>query len=576
MQAIPGNWAVVPDIGRWPWASGGYYTQWFWLHAVPENWIQVGNIGGWPWASGGYYTQWFWLHAVSDNWGSVGNIGGWPWASGGYYTQWFWLHAVSDNWAPIGNIGGWPWPSGGYYTQWLWLHAVSDNWSSSPGWALGHSPGPAATSLFVQGGHGYYRFWFWEGAVPDNWELIGNIGNWLAPTGGYYTQWFWLHAAPDQWAATPDMAIGGSGGAGYYDYTFYHFATVRDIAWRNSLSINGSPGGGYFDYWYHGQFGQNVPHYQNLLNLAGGYLGKASTFTPVGAWFSPTAQAVVALTFDTEGSEAETCAVTNVLRQQGVTGAFYLVGITADSLTPGWIQCLSGMDIENHTLHHPGSFVLGPQTWIDTLSDAVQITEIRENVAKVRAQIPNALMTSFRTPNCDGNKAFDQSVIQNSIVSGMESDRSIATITSYARQTGVLPPLGLSLFSLSSFPSPFVAGTSNAKQLVEFPFTYPSDWTAGNINGLNNQQAPPSRGDPRYAVTVWENEFDEIYNQHGIMVVLMHPWIQGANGRFPDGLNELITYMKSKPGVVFTTAAAANVSFRAAAGLSPAAAAPGN
>jgi peptidoglycan/xylan/chitin deacetylase (PgdA/CDA1 family) len=428
--------------------------------------------------------------------------------------------------------------------------------------------------LFVQGNQGYYRYWFWEGAVPDQWETIPNIGGYPWSTGGYYTQWFWLHAAPDQWTADQSMAIGGVAGAGYYDYSFYHFATVRDFAWRNSLSIAGSSGAGYFDFWYHGQFGQSMPHYQHLLDLSGGYLRNASTFRPVSSWFSPTAHAVVAFTFDTEGTEAETCAVTNVLHQQGITAAFYLVGLTADVLTPTWIQCLSGMDIENHTQRHPGGFDLGPQTWIDTYPNAVQIGEIRDNVPRVRAQIPTALMTSFRTPNCDSNKAFDQSVIQNSIASGMESDRSVATITNYARGAGVVPALGLSLFSLSAFPSPFVVGTSSTNQLVEFPFTYPSDWTAGNINGLNNQQAPPSAGDPRYAVTVWEREFDEIYNQNGVMVVLMHPWIQGANGRFPDGLNALINYMKSKPGVVFSTAAAVNLAFRAATALTPAAAAP--
>src|SRR5215472_9456482 len=358
-RAVPGNWALIGNIGGWPWPAGGYYTQWLWLHAVPDNLASVADIGGWPWPAGGYYTQWLWLHAVRENWAFTGDIGGWPWPTGGYYTQWFWLHTVPDNWASIGNIGGWPFPTGGYYTQWFWQHAV-----------------------------------------PDNWAVIGNIGGWPFASGGYYTQSFWLHGGPDSWAARPEMAIGGKGGAGYYDYSFYHFATVRDFAWRNALSINGSAGAGYFDYWYHRDFGQNVAHYQRLLGLAGGYLNNASTFTPVSSWFSPVAQAVVALTFDTEGSEAETCAVTKVLNQQGVTGAFYLVGTTADSLTPGWIQCLSGMDIEDHTLHHPGSFDVGPQTWMDTQSDAVQITEIRDNVARVRAKIPNALLTSLRTPDC--------------------------------------------------------------------------------------------------------------------------------------------------------------------------------
>jgi peptidoglycan/xylan/chitin deacetylase (PgdA/CDA1 family) len=574
LQAIPGNWATVPNIGGWPWASGGFYTQTFWLHAVPDNWALIGDIGNWPWSGGGYYTQWFWLHAVADNWASVADIGGWAWPSGGYYTQWTWLHAVPDGWRQIGDIGGWRSSTGGYYTQWLWLHAVPDNWMPSASLRLGHLPEPTANPMFAVGDQGYYRFWFWEAAVPDEWRQVANIGGWPWPNGGYYTQRFWLHAAPDQWAVNPEMAIDGTASAGYYDFTFYIYATVRDFAWRSDLSIGGSDGAGYFDYWWHGYFGQNVPHYRHLFDLGGGYLRSASTFVPVSKWYAAEARAVVALTFDIEGTQAETCAVTDLLRQKNVTSAFYLVGKTADELTPGWIDCLSGMDIEDHTTDHPGAFVLEPQTWISTLTNDDQYHQIHDDIGRVRDKIPDAAMTSFRTPNCDGNKAFDESVIRNSIASGMESDRSVATITDYARRAGVLPGVGLTQFSLSAFPSPFVVGTSGGKQLVEFPFTYPSDWTAIGINGLNNNAAPPQPDDPAYAVTVWEHEFDEIYAQQGIMVVLMHPWIQGAGGRYPDGLSELIDHMQSKPGVVFTTAARANASYRRAMGSGAPSASP--
>jgi peptidoglycan/xylan/chitin deacetylase (PgdA/CDA1 family) len=99
---------------------------------------------------------------------------------------------------------------------------------------------------------------------------------------------------------------------------------------------------------------------------------------------------------------------------------------------------------------------------------------------------------------------------------------------------------------------------------VEFPFTYPSDWTAAYFHNLNYNAAPPAPGAPGYAVTVWQNEFDEIYAQQGVMVVLMHPWAQGAGGRDPDGLRALIDYMKQKPGVVFSTMSDADRHYRAA------------
>ncbi len=583
LQAIPANWAFVLNIGGWPWPAGGYYTQWFWLHAVPDdvfnggpsplggyyrmwfwlqavpaNWAFVPNIGGWPWPAGGYYTQWFWLHAVADDWATVAGIAGSAWTLGGYYKQWFWLDAVPENWASIGNIGGWPWSAGGYYTQWLWLHGVPDGWAERSGLALGHSN--------AEGNQGYFRYWFWEGAVPDAWSTIANIGGWMSAADGYYRQWFWLHAAPDEWAIDPLMAIGGNNGAGYYDYTFYHFATVRDFAWRASLSLGGSQGAGYFDFLFHGSMGQGSPHYKQLLALAGGYLSGASSFVSVSTWYAPGTQAVVAFTFDTEGTESQTCAVSAVLKQQAVAATFYLTGYTADTLTPSWAQCLSGFDIQNHTVDHPGAFDMRPRTVMQTLPTADQVHQIRDNVGHIQGQLPGAAVTSFRTPWCDSSKAIDGSVVQSAIASGMKSDRSVITLPRAAVQAGVTPPLGLSQFSLSAFPSPYAISTPTG-QLVEFPFTYPSDWAAAYVHRLDSRSAPPSPSVPGYAVTLWENEFDEIYGQHGVMVVLMHPWIQSPSGQAADGLNALITYMKSKPGVAFTTATTANISFRSAAGI---------
>ena len=144
-QAVPQNWATIPNIGGWPWASGGYYAQTLWLRAVPQNWATIPNIGGWPWATGGYYTQWFWLHAVPDNWATIPNIGGWPWATGGYYTQWLWLHAVPDAWVrPVTAAGG-------YFERTFWEAAVPQEWARRPIFALGGV-----------GNRGYFFFWMYR------------------------------------------------------------------------------------------------------------------------------------------------------------------------------------------------------------------------------------------------------------------------------------------------------------------------------------------------------------------------------------------------------------------------------
>jgi hypothetical protein len=177
-------------------------------------------------------------------------------------------------------------------------------------------------------------------------------------------------------------------------------------------------------------------------------------------------------------------------------------------------------------------------------------------------------MSSMRVPWCDGSKSLDSAVLRNAAAAGMKSDSTVATIPDYARRAGIVPPLGLAQYALPAFASPFTI-TTQSGQLVELPFTYPSDWTAEAIHGLDNSSAPPSPGAPGYAVTVWEREFDEIYSQHGVMVVLMHPWLQATDGQAPTGLDALITYMQASPNVVFTSVTKANQRYRAASALAP-------
>src|SRR6266496_1780585 len=155
----------------------------------------MASTGDWPWASGGYYTQWFWLHAVPENLVTIPNITGWSWPTGGYYTQWFWLHAVPDNWVGQAAQPTWPWSTGGYYTQALWLNIIPD-----------HT------------GNAYYDKTFWANAVPSQWIPVTGLNVGGVSNVGYYYGWLYRFGTTRGIAPKPNAVLNGDSDAGYYAY----------------------------------------------------------------------------------------------------------------------------------------------------------------------------------------------------------------------------------------------------------------------------------------------------------------------------------------------------------------------
>ena len=57
---------------------------------------------------------------------------------------------------------------------------------------------------------------------------------------------------------------------------------------------------------------------------------------------------------------------------------------------------------------------------------------------------------------------------------------------------------------------------------------------------------------PDQVERIWESEFDGAYNEGGLFVLTMHPHVSGHRSR-AAALEQLITHMKSRPGVWFAT-----------------------
>jgi peptidoglycan/xylan/chitin deacetylase (PgdA/CDA1 family) len=484
---------------------------------------------------------------------------------------------VPENWAPVADIGGWPWASGGYFTQTFWLKAVPENWAAHDGIALGRG-------YYGTGGQGYYRFYFWEHAVPDNWvSQADRVGGWPWTSGGYYTQFFWWRAVPEDWLPMADHAIGGVANQGHYAFWLYHFAAPRGFAWRSGLSFRGSRGASYYFVTMHETLPPVHAEYAYLRRLTSNHLAGAAVEEPVSTWFDPAARAVVVLTFDTEGDEAQSCRLAGMLDEEEISATFLLTGTTSAPATtlahisraPSWQACLAGFDLGNHTAHHFGNtgFVvnLGTGQLLFNMTDASrQQSEVLDSQSLIESIFLHT-PESFRAPWCDGHRSFDGGVTStlSSVASRaprfssgerMLVDSSIATISSAASARGIVPPAHLADLSIDRRPFPYeIAGGANP--ILEVPFSYPSDWTSASLHGLS-LGPPPDDTNPAFLANVWKRNLDEILASNGVMVVLAHPSIMGADADRVAALRSFIRYAKSLPGVRFSTLAEVGERFR--------------
>ncbi|MBZ5600919.1 MAG: polysaccharide deacetylase [Acidobacteriia bacterium] len=76
------------------------------------------------------------------------------------------------------------------------------------------------------------------------------------------------------------------------------------------------------------------------------------------------------------------------------------------------------------------------------------------------------------------------------------------------------------------------------------------DWTLTETPYLGRQGHMPS---PRLLYEVYKDEFDGAYEEGTMFVLTLHPYLSGHRAPARH-LNDLIAYMKSKPGVWFATA----------------------
>lgn len=95
---------------------------------------------------------------------------------------------------------------------------------------------------------------------------------------------------------------------------------------------------------------------------------------------------------------------------------------------------------------------------------------------------------------------------------------------------------------------PYFHKGRDGRKIVELPFNWLYDDSSHFFFTLQN---PERRRicSPSYVKEIWQSEFDGLYEENGLMTLVLHPQIIGRVSRV-NMLEDLLLYMKTKPGVV--------------------------
>jgi peptidoglycan-N-acetylglucosamine deacetylase len=102
--------------------------------------------------------------------------------------------------------------------------------------------------------------------------------------------------------------------------------------------------------------------------------------------------------------------------------------------------------------------------------------------------------------------------------------------------------------SLQALDEPYeIVSRSTPTGLVELPI----DWTLTETPFLGQNGRMPN---PAFLYQLYKDEFDGAYEERTMFVLTLHPYLSGHRAPMRH-LEQFVTYMKSKPGVWFATAA---------------------
>jgi len=206
--------------------------------------------------------------------------------------------------------------------------------------------------------------------------------------------------------------------------------------------------------------------------------------------------------------------VLDLLDRESIPASFYIPAMSA-ALHPQMIQ-----DILQRKRHE-----IGVHGWmhenLPTVGDAAKEEQLLMQSVEYLTKATGKRPVGFRAPSW----AFSQSTLDQIRRAGFLYDSS---------------------FMAMDEPYELVANGQKT-EMIELPI----NWIADDYP-YYEPQAAGSLPDPQLVLEVYKGEFDLAYEEHTMFILTMHPHITGHRSRIA-GLEKLVVYMKSKPGVWFAT-----------------------
>jgi peptidoglycan/xylan/chitin deacetylase (PgdA/CDA1 family) len=220
--------------------------------------------------------------------------------------------------------------------------------------------------------------------------------------------------------------------------------------------------------------------------------------------------------------------ILDLLRAHDVKGTFFVPGHTSLA----YPELVRRIAREGHEVGHHGWVHENPAD-LDVDTERAVFGRALDALVSTAGKAPRG----YRSSGADMSENTIDILLENDIL--YDSSCSATDFVPYYLRKG----------DRWSKSEPYVFGERTT--LVELPFAWAlNDWPLFEYTpGLGTDQSPPS-----VVREIWQGEFDYAYDHspEGVFVLTMHPQVIGRGSRMMM-LHALISHMKSRPGVEFSS-----------------------
>jgi len=216
--------------------------------------------------------------------------------------------------------------------------------------------------------------------------------------------------------------------------------------------------------------------------------------------------------------------ILEVLREMGgVKATFFVPGWTAENHTPKVEAILKNShEVAHHSYSHK---------WIEPTDPAGELEEMEKGLEALKKSV-GVVPVGYRSPAGETSQNLFKLLAERNFIYDS---------------------------SMLDAINPYYCGPAEKPQaLVELPWSWSLD---DAVYALFSIKSPRAIMTNDHVLTIWRDEFDEIYESGGLFNLVMHPQVIGRPSRLRL-LRSMIRYIQGKPDIWFCTCREAAEAFR--------------